>query len=220
VEEITKGYKQALSQEERRQMLKREKTRTDLMERSPMSADDRPKVVLSPLKEGEVSKKPVSISEMIRQPTNQLLRRKSANALILDAIAQKISFVPKGMDHRSLCLCLRSISSSHITVLVCLFSPDSRRGSFVESRLETHSDPKPGGGGFVAPVCNLVKCSALSLFISFFVVGNIRPAFCSNECPSIIKSDEAVEFWEMFKNSLKAVFLFQATTITNRNTLL
>ncbi len=85
-------------------MHKREKTMTDLMERSPASPDGRRTPILSPLKEGEVTKNPISISEIVRQPTNQLLRRESAGALILDAIAQKVSFVPKGMDHRSLCL--------------------------------------------------------------------------------------------------------------------
>ncbi len=124
MEDITKGYKQALSQDERRQMLKREKTRTDLMARFPLSPDDSPnspKRVLSSLKEGEASKKPISISEIIRQPTNrqQQLRRESASALILDAIAQKVSLVPKGTDLH-------------------------RRGSFLGS-LDAHGDPKPGG---------------------------------------------------------------------------
>ncbi len=102
-------------------MLKREKTRTDLMERSPLSPDDRPKRVLSPLKEGEASKNPISMSEIIRQPINQQqqLRRGSASALILDVIAQKVSLVPKGTDLH-------------------------RRGSFLGS-LEAYGDPKPGG---------------------------------------------------------------------------
>ncbi len=83
-------------------MLKREKARIELLERSPNSGNDRPKPVVGPpLKKEDASKIWKSMKDMIRQPTNQPLQRESSSALILDAIVQKLAS-PKGRDRRSL----------------------------------------------------------------------------------------------------------------------
>jgi hypothetical protein len=124
-------------------MLKRENARTDLLERSLNSADDRPKPVLNPW-------------QMIRQLTNQPLRRERASGgLILDAIAQRLS-PPKGRDHRSL-ICTKTSQGELIEDPVVQFSSAEK----VEYAKETCKIPCGAGAALHGPPAAVQKSTSL-----------------------------------------------------------